>query len=831
MQTRAQNVRKDYSGRIICILTHASAADALPDMLQCCLQPVSNCSIINRSINLEQNLYKNIELLCAAEHKNEQNIAIFQFPLDLAEHLVWILPDIVILANIDHDKQSFHAKVFGEVMQIYQKTFEALKKVRAKKTVQLIVSHDVHQYDAIQLVAVGAGFSVLHSFGTSPQAKLRLISQQLTKTGQNIIIRYDKTIKMYQLPVIDFNSTQCVLACLSVLYILQFEHQTYIKKIPLHAYYALQRKQGMLTNKTIGFLCQRVPGKSLENTLTANYLGRIAMVSQCLQSQGLRFFIYSPIDVNFEKNLAHGHFYHEKRLVPDVIPIPKINANWISKALIAFGKKFTRQEFSDLLKKQGCDVYPKLKVPRLMGDKYKTYRLVQLFDDKLQPHTEVYLHKQAQLERLLSYSGLAFLKQVAGHAGENMVTIKKQKTGYIIKHYFKKDKVVTSHTSIQSLLKAIKAIVQDKRHIIQQGILSAQYNQSVFDVRVLMVNDGKHWHWRNKKRCAPPQSELSNFTQGGQVDDDDKVLQACFGKPAANKIMRDLYATSYRLVRFLQCFYRDDIAEINFDYVVDHHKRFYFLETHAKAGLFIRRKKTDPFDFTPTPEAHLNSYVMPHLTALTQFFSQHWHDYNNEHPRLALANIKQSIKMDVVEEKNLYHKIWQHICFKKHLQQWRDPLLQTDKVSRFVILSVGYGHKQESYSNAAGFGLQKALNKAIDRLYVRYLPKSQLKTLKVELVDGIVYARTVDLLRKLPNYQTELGIAFESDAGLCFTSEQVQQYRLVDEDKKFDFVAAAKMLHYHPWLREALLSLKLHPIQKIIYFKTRTFEQRLNENE
>jgi hypothetical protein len=819
LKDKAYQARENYAGCIICVLTHEITPHALPSILYYCLKPLLACLWIKQSFHAENTLYHSMAAI-----SNEQKVIILRLPLVLAQHLRWIAPDIVTFADWDHDKCCFENKTFSEVMEPYQKTFKILAKLQHKKTVQLVMCHDVYQYDALQLAAVGAGFTELHTFGKSCLATLRLLSQQLTAMGQHLIVREGKTIKMYRFPVSDFDSTYSLLACLSVLRLLQCDHQVDFKKVPLLAYYTLQRAQYRLRHNIVGLLCHEVEGKKLEKTLSANHLGRAAMLTALLQHDDVRLFIYSPAKVNLEKHLAYGYFYYRKRFIPDVVPLPKININLVNKTALLFGKNRAQKNIIHMLQKQGCDFYPNTNITRLTGNKYQTYKLFTLFDNQLQPKTEIYVHEEKQMERLLLNSGLLFLKPTTGNNGENIFTVKKQMGEYTLKYYHSETMTQTTYSSIKAVIAKVKKIIQRKNYIIQEGVISAEYQQSAFDVRVLMVNDGKRWYWHHKKRSARIGSELSNYSQGGRFDGTDEILQTCFGQVAAGQLLRSLDACSYRMVKFMQCFYCTELAEMTFDFVVDKKKRFYLLETNAKPGLFIMNTANAPFDFTPTPKAHMQHYVMPHLTKLAKFLVRRWEDYAMQHPSVTLHDIKEGYKMSAEQERKLWQMTWQHILFQKHLEQWDDPLLKNDSKPRCVLLTVVCDQGRKCYSVGSGFGFLVALKQAIERLYVRYQHHVKPEILHIEVVEAIVFSRTVNLLQPLPDYQSNYGIGFDVDPSLCFSLAQIQDHAWVNAEGKFDYVKARQGLKYHSLLTQEMQRFEQHPIQKIIYFLAREIQ-------
>jgi hypothetical protein len=75
---------------------------------------------------------------------------------------------------------------------------------------------------------------------------------------------------------------------------------------------------------------------------------------------------------------------------------------------------------------------------------------------------------------------------------------------------------------------------------VQAGIESLRYEGAVFDVRVVMVNDGRDWHALFESRLAPPGSSLSNVYQGGTIHVTRELLAAIVGE-SESRVVEERY--------------------------------------------------------------------------------------------------------------------------------------------------------------------------------------------------------------------------------------------------------------------------------------------------
>lgn len=512
----------------------------------------------------------------------------------------------------------------------------------------------------------------------------------------------------------------------------------------------------------IGYLCDRVPGKSLEKALSENHLTRVVTLTQLLQHYGLRLFLYSPADVNFERNLVQGYFYHKKAFVPDMVSVPKINANGIEDITTIF-ERYPNYEF-----------YPDLKIN---DNKYTIYQIFKLFDQNSVPHTEIFTQKPEQVEAFMTRSSLIFLKPIEGNNNKDIITINRHHNDYILKLNSQQE----IFEYLDKLVNKLLQLTQNKHYIIQQGIHSTLYHQHGFDVCILMGNDGKNWHWFNKK------------------SDTDNPLVECFGKDESEKILQKLYANSYRMLRFLQCFYYSEFAEISFDYIIDQELNFYLLETNIKPELL---------NFSETPA---------HLTRLASFFSNQWQNYSKRQHSNCLSEIKHPLILTNAEIELLKDATWQHLIFKRHLEDYPLP---AENIPCFVVVTVTYSKDKKCIAYGSGDSLLTALKQAINRIFVRYQYHSELNHVELELVNEVVFSGEVDLSKPLTKYEKSFGIAFEPNLQLCFSPLFIEQEQVIDSKNQFNFGKALKFYDYHPVNMQNLQRIQRNPIQKITYFKT-----------
>lgn len=123
------------------------------------------------------------------------------------------------------------------------------------------------------------------------------------------------------------------------------------------------------------------------------------------------------------------------------------------------------------------------------------------------------------VEKMLKQYGLVFLKSYYGSRGRQVMSIEDQGGVYRIIHYAGKLQEIILKNS-DELKECIEDFTAGKKFIVQQGIRLLEYKGRPFDMRVLIMKDGKG-DWRvisNYARIARPGLTITNYSAGGECN-------------------------------------------------------------------------------------------------------------------------------------------------------------------------------------------------------------------------------------------------------------------------------------------------------------------------
>jgi hypothetical protein len=170
-----------------------------------------------------------------------------------------------------------------------------------------------------------------------------------------------------------------------------------------------------------------------------------------------------------------------------------------------------------------------------------------------------------------------------------------------------------------AVLALVEAAAARERYVVQEGVESLRYQDAVFDVRVVMVHDGRAWHALLESRLAPRGSELSNVYQGGSIRVTRELLAATVGDQEGRVVEDQLRQVSHRLAGHFESRFPDALPEIGLDFVLDPDRRPRLVEVNAKPGIAGIGSETKLFDWTPEEQALHEMWTFPHMTHLAGF--------------------------------------------------------------------------------------------------------------------------------------------------------------------------------------------------------------------
>jgi glutathione synthase/RimK-type ligase-like ATP-grasp enzyme len=347
-------------------------------------------------------------------------------------------------------------------------------------------------------------------------------------------------------------------------------------------------------------------------------INRAFLIDRLLRPSGIGLFLLSPHEVTSPAEVP-GYTVEGDEFVASRKPMPRINANWTygTRRLINLGMGYKR--FKRWAAENQIGIYVPYAFSELVSNKRKTYEVLREIDSSLHPHTEDFIGALPQVESFLDRSDTVFIKPRSGNRGNDIFVLRRGPGGISLKYYGQGAQRLFSSLDLPEALGVVQAAAGGKSYVIQQGIECARADGSVFDIRVVMVNDGSRWHSIFETRLAPPGSDLSNIFQGGSIRVTETLLCDLYGEQAARVLEEEIRCTSHRIAQHLETLYPGELIEMGFDFLLDRERRLHLVEVNAKPGVAGFGSEVILFEWGAEDEAHCRRWVYPHVTHLAGF--------------------------------------------------------------------------------------------------------------------------------------------------------------------------------------------------------------------
>jgi hypothetical protein len=370
--------------------------------------------------------------------------------------------------------------------------------------------------------------------------------------------------------------------------------------------------------RRVGLLCNCKRRGDPVAKLSPSLLNRAILLGEELARDGIEVFLLSPRRVQANGEVA-GYLVKGRDLQPMSAQIPRINANWTyaTRELINRGMGYER--FKRWTRERGIEIYVPYELSELVSNKRDTFELVSDHDPRLHPRTEDLNGTAEQIESFLQRSSLAFVKPRAGHKGERIFVLRRCGSDYSLKHYHGGVCRSLEPITIGAAMAIMEIAATDTPYVIQEGIESLRFRGSVFDVRVVMVNDGSQWHSILETRLAPPGSDLSNIFQGGSSHVTEEFLEAEIGQAAGQALLEKIRRVSHGVAEHLESRFPGHVMELGLDLVLDRDLGIHLVEINAKPGLAGRGAEKKFFEWKPEDQAYYDQSVRPHIRHLANF--------------------------------------------------------------------------------------------------------------------------------------------------------------------------------------------------------------------
>lgn len=286
----------------------------------------------------------------------------------------------------------------------------------------------------------------------------------------------------------------------------------------------------------------------------------------------LEVFVFAERNIYFKKNLVSANFMRLnseglERWKKEKVEIPKIIYNRYSTI---------SKELELKLKNHNIKVINPIKLIGIAKDKYKSHELFSLLKNIKQAETVLY--SQKNLEEMISKYSELYLKPRFGSEGKGILFLKRLENKFEI--IFNKEKL-----EINNLIEIDKLI--SKNYIIQNNIKIKKYQNSVFDIRVLMQRDksGKLLFTGSLARLSETGGITSNLSTGGGAIKTSKVINDLFGKGKfKNKYRENIKNISFEIVKKVENKINNQICELGIDILIDEKGNLYLIEINHLPG-------------------------------------------------------------------------------------------------------------------------------------------------------------------------------------------------------------------------------------------------------
>lgn len=372
--------------------------------------------------------------------------------------------------------------------------------------------------------------------------------------------------------------------------------------------------------KTLGFLCNCPSNADPRRELSASLYNRAVLLDRALRPAGIEVFLYCPGEVTGDEPVPGHCTDGDGGFRPDSRALPAVNANWTYGTRKLLNKGMGYKPFKRFVRERGIEIYVPFEFSERVSNKRKAFEMIHEVEPTLHPHTEDYQGNPAQLARFFERSPIVFVKPRAGNRGNGIFVLRPRGSDACSVRYFEHaNQREFSRLDFAAAISMINGAADDKAYVIQEGIDSLRFEDAVFDVRVVAVNDGQRWHEILETRLAPIGSDLSNIFQGGSIRMTEDVLRDTLGEQDAKRVEGRIRSTSLALAENLDQRFPAQIMELGFDFVLDPQLELHLVEINAKPGVAGLGSEAKVFEWREEDAHFYEKWVHPHIGYLAQF--------------------------------------------------------------------------------------------------------------------------------------------------------------------------------------------------------------------
>ncbi|GKU75798.1 YheC/YheD family protein [Paenibacillus sp. L3-i20] len=311
---------------------------------------------------------------------------------------------------------------------------------------------------------------------------------------------------------------------------------------------------------------------------------------------GLQLFVFTPQDVNYNKNRIYALFYDPET--------SRWSRKWTNFPHLIFDRCRIQKShrYEQLLKFRSK--YSHLRfLNRPLRNKWAIHSILSK-DAKLSaflPKTR-FIEKTQDVHDMLRIHSLLYLKPVNGTGGRGILRIEKGKDGsLLVQGRDQLRRIVQPKRMSSSQLDSYLSDwnLKETRYIVQQGIQLKLRNGRVHDYRLLVQKDGSG-QWRITGcagRVGAPGSITANLHGGGRAVKFDQLLGEWFqDDQKISSIKADVERFGIEVATYLELCY-SALCELAIDIAIDKRGKVWMIEVNPKPAreVFIRAGERDVY--------------------------------------------------------------------------------------------------------------------------------------------------------------------------------------------------------------------------------------------
>ncbi len=568
-------------------------------------------------------------------------------------------------------------------------------------------------------------------------------------------------------------------------------------KFGYHFNFPIERKnreKSISDTKYIGFICRIVRIKDLRDHIFL-WMHRAMVIEGELVNYGYTLLCYTLPDINVDNQTVSGYVYKNGQFKNITTIIPKINYGWHIGSVKHENKKGLRyREYEKWAIEHGRMVFPSYSFRLFTQDKLETYHAIMKLDKNLMPYTEILQDEDNQLQRFLDMTNRVFIKPRRGRMGNDIMVVTQDGSKFHIKYYLDKEVSVNVFNNLSQTVKFLKEKSSRSSYIIQEAIHCIRFSDSVFDIRVMALNNGTSWNLITEIRVGAKNSDLSNVSQGGINHESQEILLQFLSQEKTNKLINKINLESKRIADYLSKKFNEGVNEFAIDFMVDNKLNIFLAELNVKPGLSgMPELFNDFYNMSEQEKLVYNKYTIPHGRILAQFL-MNWAEKSCQ-------DENQTDAQDTVQQENNYW--FDHVLepldiqsedYKKLTSAFFNALISrnisynfiktvflSDQKPRILFLTLKFNEKSVYIYKSTASGLVVAFESLLKEALQAHENTSQLIAIKLDLVQSVTVVNNFKMKEKLILDRGLEGLAFKASSDIAFLPEQIISNNIVNK--------------------------------------------------